>query len=338
VKVSPHPQPAASYNLSVPSNSRLRAQILHLTVVEHRLPVSARQYARLSGVHTREYPHGHSRAQQQHLLSRKSDNTVKLELPSISSVHARGPVDTWYNNSHYAPKPAVSSERLPSLPQIQSHTSVSSTPSPRGDSISSASVSHGSASSNTSYAASVNGQTAGFKTPSPEQSVRPLVNAQSHQSSPYGNQESYGYPHGAYNSMNQMQSYADVHPPHMSAATAHAPASAAPSGLSHYAYPQQGSMMQPGQHQQYGQPPSGYPPYGYPNGVPSQLPVSSSMNNAMVPSTLQLPGKYSEPLVFDPRSSLNQQCLLAARLLRFRAHRATSRTRLTTLAKSRRLG
>jgi hypothetical protein len=286
---------AASYNVCVSSHSRLRAQILHSAVVELRLSVSACQYARLSGVHTREYPHGHSRAQQQHLLSQESDNTVKLELPSISSVHARGPVDTWYNNSHYAPKPALSSERLPSLPQIQSHASVSSTPSPRGDSISSASVGNGSASSNTSYAASINGQTAGFKTPSPEQSARPLVNAQSHHSSPYGIQESSGYPHGAYNSMNQMHSYADVHPPHMSAATAHAPASAAPSGLSHYAYPPQGSMMQPGQHP-YGQPPSGYPPYGYPNGVPSQLPASSSMNNAMVPSTLQLPGKYTNQL------------------------------------------
>jgi hypothetical protein len=55
-------QSAASYNVRVSSNSRLRAQILHFAVVEHRLPVFARQYARLSGVHTREYPHGHSRA------------------------------------------------------------------------------------------------------------------------------------------------------------------------------------------------------------------------------------------------------------------------------------
>ncbi|OAL01199.1 apses-domain-containing protein [Phaeosphaeriaceae sp. SRC1lsM3a] len=79
----------------------------------------------------------------------------------------------------------------------------------------------------------------------------------------------------------------------MAAATAHAPASAAPAGLSHYAYPPQSSMMQPGQHQ-YGSAPAGYPSYGYPNGgVPSQLPASSSMNNAMVPSTLQLPAMSS---------------------------------------------
>jgi protein SOK2 len=265
------------------------------------LHVSAHQYARLSGVHTRESPHGHSRTQRQHLLRQESYNTVKLELPSISSVHARGPVDTWYN-AHYAPKPAVSSERLPALPQIQSHPSGSSTSSsPRGDSISSASVGNGSASSNTSYATSVNGHTAGFKTPSPEQSVPPLsrdghsLHAQSQQGSPYGNQDSYGYPQGTYSSMNQMQSYADVHPPHMSAATAHAPASAAPSTLSsHYSYPPQSSMMQPSQHQ-YGPSAPGYPPYGYSNGVPSQLPASSSMNNAMVPSTLQLPGMFEPP-------------------------------------------
>lgn len=190
----------------------------------------------------------------------------------------------------------MSSERLPTLPQIQSHPSGSSTSSsPRGDSISSASVGSGSASSNTSYAASANGQNAGFKTPSPEQRAPTLnrdgqpLNAQSHQSPPYGTQDGYGYSQTGYNSMNQMQPYADVHPPHMSAATAHAPASAAPSGLSHYSYPPQPSMMQPGH--QYGTAPPGYPPYGYPNGVPSQIPASSSMNNAMVPSTLQLPGK-----------------------------------------------
>lgn len=153
----------------------------------------------------------------------------------------------------------------------------------------------GGASSNTTYAASVNGQTGGFKTPSPEQTPQSLsrdgrpLNAQSTQSSPYGTQDGYGFNPVGYNSMNQMQSYTDVHPSHMSAAT-HAPASAPPSGLSHYAYPQQSSMMQQPQHQ-YGPTPPGYPQYGYPNGVPSQIPASSSMNNAMVPSTLQLPGK-----------------------------------------------
>jgi len=191
----------------------------------------------------------------------------------------------------------VSSERLPALSHIQPHPSGSSTSSsPRGDSIGSGSA--GSGSSHTSYA----GHTTEFKTPSPEHTPQTLsrdgqpLNAQAAQSSPYGSQDGYGVGPVDYNSMNQMQSYADVHPSHMSAAT-HAPASAPPSGLSHYSYPPQSSMMQP-QHQ-YGPPAPGYPSYGYPNGVPSQIPASSPMNNAMVPSTLQLPGmpRYSRRVI-----------------------------------------
>ncbi|UPX10406.1 uncharacterized protein EKO05_0001067 [Ascochyta rabiei] len=100
--------------------------------------------------------------------------------------------------------------------------------------------------------------------------------------------------------MNQMQSYADVHPPHMSAATAHAPASGPPAGLSHYSYPQQPSMLQPGP--QYGSAPPGYPSYGYSNGLPSQLPASSSMNSSMVPSTIQLPAMSSGAPAPAPQS------------------------------------
>ncbi|CAI6335432.1 unnamed protein product [Periconia digitata] len=221
-----------------------------------------------------------------------------LALPSISSVHARGPVDTWYN-SNYAPKPSVSSERLPALPQIHPHATTSASSSPRGGSFSSSSVDHGSTSSNTSYSASVNGQATGFKTPSPEQHPQSLnrdgqaVHVSSQQTSPYGTQQGYGYSPDGYNSnsMNQMQSYADVHQPQMSAATAHAPATAAPGSLSHYSYPSQPPLLPPGS--QYASAPAAYPQYGYPNGVPSQLPVSSSMSNAMVPQSLQLPAMTS---------------------------------------------
>ena len=89
--------------------------------------------------------------------------------------------------------------------------------------------------------------------------------------------------------MNQLQSYPDVHQSQMSAATAHAPASAAPGSLSHYSYPPQPLLLSPGP--QYGSGPAGYPPYGYPNGVPSRLPASSSMSNALVPQSIQLPGE-----------------------------------------------
>lgn len=184
----------------------------------------------------------------------------------------------------------MSSERLPALQASASSTSSS----PRGGSFSASSVDHGSASSHTSYSASVNGQTAGFKTPSPEQTPQSLkgpsqpLHVQSQQSPPYGTQQGYSYSPEGY-SMNQMQSYPDVHQPQMSAATAHAPASAAPGGLSHYSYPPQPSLLPPGN--QYGSAPPGYPSYGYPNGVPSQLPASSSMNNPLVPQAIQLPGK-----------------------------------------------
>jgi protein SOK2 len=187
----------------------------------------------------------------------------------------------------------VSSERLPALQQQASASSASS--SPRGGSFSASSVDQGSAGSHTSYSASVNGQTAGFKTPSPEQTPQSLnrtgqpLHAQSQQSSPYGTQQGYGFSPEGY-SMNQMQSYPDVHQSQMSAATAHAPASAAPGGLSHYSYQPQPSLLPPGA--QYGSAPAGYPPYGYPNGVPSQLPASSSMNNPLVPQAIQLPGMF----------------------------------------------
>jgi hypothetical protein len=284
-----------TYNISPSPPPRLSAQILHPAVVEHRLLVTSADTLAYLVLDSRT-PTGNPSPTTSPLQPTLS-NTVKLELPSISSVHARGPVDTWYNSSHYAPKPALSSDRLPVLPQIQAHASGSSaSSSPRGDSISSG---VGSAGSNTSYAVSVNGQTAGFKTPSPQQSAPALnrdgqpLSAQSHQSSTYGPPDGYGYTQG-YNSMNQMQSYADVHQPHMAAAT-HAPGSAPPQGMSHYApYPPQSSMMQPGQ--QYGTPSQGYPPYGYGNGVPSQLPASSSMTNPMVPSNLQLPGKIRNSL------------------------------------------
>lgn len=232
-----------------------------------------------------------------------SNNTVKLAqpLPSISSVHARGPSVGDWSNPPYLAKSALSNDRLPSLPQIQSHPSGSSTSSsPRGGSFSASSIENGSAGSHTSYSASINGHTSGFKTPSPEQVPQSLnrngqpLNVQSHQGSPYGTQHSYGYPSEGYNSMNQMQSYPDVHQSQMSAATAHAPGTAAPGGLSHYAYPPQPQMSLPGP--QYGSAPSGYPPYGYPAGVPSQLPqASGSMSNPMMASSIQLPAMTSGP-------------------------------------------
>ncbi|KAF2807877.1 apses-domain-containing protein [Mytilinidion resinicola] len=84
----------------------------------------------------------------------------------------------------------------------------------------------------------------------------------------------------------------------MSAATAHAPSSGAPTGLSHYSYQTQPPILQPGP--QYASGPGGYPPYGFGNGVPSQLPVSSSIGNSMG-QALPLPAMTSGA----PASSLS---------------------------------
>ncbi|KAF2001323.1 hypothetical protein P154DRAFT_575048 [Amniculicola lignicola CBS 123094] len=287
---------ASNYITRQLSSLRLRAQILQPTVVDPPLPVSALSLLGYLVPRLENRPSREPLRAGTALFLSTSFNTVKLELPSISSVHARGPVDTWYN-SQYAPRPAPSSERLPALPQLQPQTSGSSTSSsPRGGSFSAGSIANGSVSSNTSYSSSTHGH-AGYKTPSPEQTPQALnrdgqpLNAQSQQGSPYGNQQSYGYPPEGYNSMNQMQTYPEVHPAHMSAATAHAPASGPPSNMSHYAYPQQPSILQPGP--QYAPAPAGYPaPYGY-NGVPSQLPASSSMNQSLVPQPIQLPAMSS---------------------------------------------
>jgi enhanced filamentous growth protein 1 len=86
-----------------------------------------------------------------------------------------------------------------------------------------------------------------------------------------------------------MQSYGDVHPPHMSATTAHVPSTGAPS-LNHYQQ-YQPPILQPGPPSQYPSQP-GYGQYSYSNGVgqPSAgQPVTSSMNAGMVQHSLPLP-------------------------------------------------
>ena len=220
-------------------------------------------------------------------------------------MQPRGPVDTWYNNQ-FGPTPAVSSERLPA---IQSHASGSSaSSSPRGGSFSLGSASNGGAGSNTSYSASVNGRSGGFKTPSPEQAPKSIQRDQQqlHVQAPpevlYGAQQSYDYSSAGYNSMNQMQSAYDAHQPHMSAASAHQPASAVPSTMSsHYSYPPQPALMQPGQ--QYSQGPSSYAaPYGYSNSVPSQIQSSTSMSNPLAAQPLPLPGMCYDDASFPPPS------------------------------------
>lgn len=229
-------------------------------------------YLHRTQVEVEEYPH----------------NTVNLELPSISQVHSRGAIDEPWYNPQYAPRP---NERLPALPHIQAHgSSSSSSSSPRGGSFSANSAVN-SASSHTSYSTAGHG---GFKTPSPEQTPHSLGRDHHAQDeSPYSQQSAHGYAYTpvSYSSMNQMQSYSDVHHPHMSAPQ-HGQVSGPTSGLSHYAHYQQPQILQPS--------PSSYPsqanyaPNGYGYGVQqspgSGHPVTSSMGSQLVSNSQTLPG------------------------------------------------
>lgn len=242
-------------------------------------------------------------------------NTEKLELPSISQVHSRGVVESSWYSSQYAPRPPVSSERLPALPQIQPQVSSSSTSSsPRGESFGSSSVYNGSNSSHTSYS-SVNGHITGLKTPSPEQTHQsltragPPLNAHQRPESPYHHhhQQPHSQQHGhheygyggadSYGSMNH-NPYTDLpHQSHMNHAQGHPPSSGPPPTMAPYSHYSQPPILQPG-HQTYqsAQPPYGQYPYSHSVAQPqsSGHPVSSSMSGALVPpQPLPLPGKNS---------------------------------------------
>ncbi len=210
-----------------------------------------------------------------------SRTAAKLELPSISQVHSRGPLDSWFGSQN-TPRTALSAERLPALAQLQSHGPSSASSSPRGGSYSS-SVYSGSVSSATSYSASLNGQAAGFKTPSPETSPSSYArdNGPLHdQHSPYGQQGVTGLEFGVDYppSMNHIgtQFPADVQS-HM--ATTHAqPPTSGPASLGGHYSAYQAPMMHHG--------PGGYgasPAYGYPYPAAySQAPVSSSISSNLV--------------------------------------------------------
>ncbi|KAF1810913.1 apses-domain-containing protein, partial [Eremomyces bilateralis CBS 781.70] len=212
-------------------------------------------------------------------------NTGKLELPSISQVHPRGTVDASWYNSHYTPRPAVSSERLPGLPQIQ-HASSSTSSSPRGGSFSSGSVgAHDSVGSATSYSSSVNGNAATFKTPSPESTPHSTRNghalhALGQNGSPYPPQNPEGYPCPEAYNMNQIQPYGDVH------AQPHVPSTGPPPAMGHY-QPYQSQPLP----QTYSSTPTSYTaPYAYPSAPqhqqPQAYPPSSSMSSSLMPMTL----------------------------------------------------
>jgi protein SOK2 len=208
-------------------------------------------------------------------------NTGKLDLPSISEVHARGYHDGQYYHSQAGERPVyMTSDKLPSLPLPNSLAPFSSgTSSPRVGSIaSSVSSSSGSRSSFTSVASSN-----GPKTPSP---TLPLSTSLT------------GHPSHTYDHISMSHAHQDMYySQHMSAGQAAPPQTVTSGGLPHYAH-QQPPLLQPGPGQ-YPPPPSPYGhQYGYTNGLtspPAAPPVSGTMGGAGVlppPTTLSaIPGQ-----------------------------------------------
>jgi len=245
--------------------------------------------------HSRPFPH----------------NTEKLELPSISQVHTRGPVDIPWYNSHYSQRSLLSGDRLPNLHLPQSYTSstsygLNSSRSGLSDSSSNGNGSHypSSQTSPSSYPSANSG--IGLKTPSPSptsQNIAPqphgLAEEQAehseYSSQPQGIQP-YTQVAEPYNiTMNQPPQYMDSHQSHLSAGQSYAPQPTTAGGMSHYPqYQQQPPVLQTGPGG-YAPPPNSYGQYSYTNGVTSPQggshPVSSSMGpqmNAMLP----LPGTF----------------------------------------------
>ena len=236
------------------------------------------------------------------------DNTEKLELPSISQVSTRGPVDiSWYNH-HAAQRPLLSSDRLPNLqlPQTYPASVSSGTSSSRIGSLDSSSNYSSnqyppSLTSASSYPSSGN-PPIGLKTPSPspasqvasshphvqgEDSTAPAqYSSHSHHLQAYGQEaESYS------SAMNPNQQYLDSQHSHMSGGPSYAPQSQTSGGMAHYPQYQQAPALQP-VHGSYA-PTTSYTQYGYPTGVTSPQstgqPVSApQMNNTQL---LPLPSR-----------------------------------------------
>jgi len=242
------------------------------------------------------------------------NNTGKLELPSISQVHTRGPVDVPWYNSHYSQRSLLSGDRLPNLHLPQTYTASPSYASSSSRSALSDSSSNGngghypsSQTSTSSYPGANSG--IGLKTPSPspasqniaphshglteEPAEHPEYSSQPQGIQPYNQvAESYSV------TMNQPQQYMDSHQSHMSAGQSYAPQPTTAGGMSHYPqYQQQPPVLQTGPGG-YAPPPSSYGQYSYPNGVTSPQgsshPVSSSLGSQMNPM-LPLPGMQSDP-------------------------------------------
>lgn len=203
-------------------------------------------------------------------------NTEKLDLPSISQVPTRGQSDNPY---YSAPRPAYMTERLPSLPPVNSQQAYSSsTGSPPGSVLGSSNGSHaGSQSSYTSAAPSLGGKTP----PTPAHSEYPAIPGPVTTATGY---EPYPAMNQAPQDPNSMY-YAQ--PPHMSG-SAPPPVT---SSMAHY-QPSQPPLLPPGP-AQYSAAPHPYPQYGYGSGLTS--PPAAPVPGGMPQNVLPLPGQPGMP-------------------------------------------
>ncbi|KAI9676490.1 MAG: hypothetical protein M1817_000648 [Caeruleum heppii] len=225
--------------------------------------------------------------------------TEKLALPSISSVHTRGPVDVPWYNQHSAQRSLYPSDRLPSLslPQHPASPPIGTSVSRVGTSAS-ATLPNGTAQYTPLTKADIPN---GVVTPPPTDSSASLGSSAHSlgtplaQESPYVNQQpsGQGYTYGSdpygSNSMNQGQSYMDVAHSHLSNGQQHPPQTVTSNGMSHYSHYGPTPLLQPGPGS-YSPAQNNYSHYGYANGVTSPQatghPSSGSMIGSQVPSQL----------------------------------------------------
>ncbi|KAJ5084242.1 hypothetical protein NUU61_008821 [Penicillium alfredii] len=206
--------------------------------------------------------------------------TEKLELPSISQVHTRGPADIpWYNH-HAAERPILSGDKLPalSLPTaIQGQTARAY----QDPSV---------ASSNSSARTSLSGSSvaAHERSPPPDlagtQGRLSLDSGADYSIPPASVHDGYYPSPTSLGSMNQSQPYMDV-PSHLSSAQPYTSQGATSGTMPQYPYPQQPPVLQPSS--TYA--PAPYSQYGYPSGVtspPTGHPASSSSIGGQIPSQL----------------------------------------------------
>ena len=196
--------------------------------------------------------------------------TVKLALPPVSHIQARGNASQW-EHTPFAPYHISN----------QQHTNTSSPDSsPRAGSFSGTSANNQSHNSNTSYASSVDGgKLLGLQTPSPEQVCYPsatIATSAPTYSAPYPpsllNSHHYGI-------MNHPQ-------PYMDGSQSHAPPSGPAPIMGQYPAYGHPQPLQPSPHYA----PSSYA-YAYPNTMAPMSaghPVTSSMGGQMIPQS-QLP-------------------------------------------------